>query len=223
MAPVLVPDVAQGAAPELDGLRAACREAITRAAAPGRRWIVLGPGPTTRPFSPTSRGTYAGFGVPLELGLGSDEPGPLELPLSLTVGAWLLRDALGPDSGAIGWSVHDPADPGLGRWHAEVDEQPPDVAVLAMGDGSARRGLKAPGYLDERAEPFDARVVGALSSGRGERLRGLDDGHDLLQTGTPVWELLSRTLAPIGYRAELLADVAPYGVGYFVASWTDGD
>ena len=29
----------------------------------------------------------------------------MELPLSLTVGAWLLRDAVGPNCGAIGYSV----------------------------------------------------------------------------------------------------------------------
>ena len=42
--PVLVPEVAQAAAPELDELRAACRTAIRRIAAPGSRLLVLGSG-----------------------------------------------------------------------------------------------------------------------------------------------------------------------------------
>lgn len=91
--PVLVPEVAPGAAPELDDLRAACREAITRVAAPGRALVVVGAGSMSRAHTPQARGTLAGYGVPLVVPLGSDEPGPVELPLSLTIGAWLLRDA----------------------------------------------------------------------------------------------------------------------------------
>src|SRR2546425_247542 len=99
--PVLIPEVAQGAAHELDDLRAACREAINRIAAPGRQLVVVGRGATSRSYAASARGTLAGFGVPLEIPLGSDEPGPVELPLSLTIAAWLLRDALGPNCGAI--------------------------------------------------------------------------------------------------------------------------
>ena len=39
------------------------------------------------------------------------------------------------------------------------------VALLVMGDGSARRSVKGPGFLDERAGPFDAEVSRALAAG----------------------------------------------------------
>jgi hypothetical protein len=212
MAPVLVPAVAQGAAPELDDLRAACRDAIIAIAAPGRRLVLLGPGPVTRPHQANARGTLAGFGVALEVSLGSDEPGPVELPLSLTVGAWLVRDALGPGTGAIGYSVAGPV-PGL-------DDSADDVALLVMGDGSARRSTAAPGYLDARAEPFDRSIAAALRAGDGAALAGVDAGlgADLLAAGVPAWQTAGAVLGA-GWRAEVRYDAAPYGVGYFVAVW----
>src|SRR3954470_5914105 len=91
--PVLVPQVAQGAAHELDELRAACRAAVTRIAGPDRRIVLLGSGVRTRRHAAGAQGTFAGFGCRLEAGIGrAAERGPVELPLSLTVGAWLLRD-----------------------------------------------------------------------------------------------------------------------------------
>ena len=64
-------------------------------------------GRTTRQHhAPTARGhARAATACRWRSPLGSDEPGPVELPLSLTIGAWLLRDALGPNCGATGWSV----------------------------------------------------------------------------------------------------------------------
>lgn len=92
---------------------------------------------------------------------------------------------------------------------------------MLLGEGSARRTVKAPGYLDPRAEPFDAAVAGALAGGDPERLRGFaGPGADLLQTGAPVWELAGRALAGQRWTADLLHADAPYGVGYVVAAWT---
>ncbi|WP_375486393.1 hypothetical protein [uncultured Jatrophihabitans sp.] len=216
-APVLVPDLARGAAPELEELRAACRTAIRRLAAPGRQLVVLGGGERNASFEPSSRGSFAGFGLDLEVSLGSDEPGPTELPPSLTVGAWLLRDALGPGSGAVGHSVGDPAALPT-DWEERHGD---DVGVLVLGDGSARRSLKAPGYLDERAGRVDAWIAETLGAGKGWRLHRslIDDDDELLISGLAVWDELSWTVEPVEWEAELLYDGAPYGVGYFVASW----
>jgi hypothetical protein len=210
--PVLVPEVAQGAAPELDDLRAACRAAIRRAGA-GARLLVVGAGDRAARFGPTVRGSLAGFGVPVEIPLGADEPGPTELPLSLTIGAWLLRDALGPGCGATGWSVV------TGEEDApELGDDP--VALVVMGDGSARRSTAAPGYLDERAEPFDARVAAALAGGRPEELRrDPEPAGELLAAGRPAWTAAAGLLGADRFGAELLYAAAPYGVGYFVAAW----
>ena len=43
----------------------------------------------------------------------------------------------------------------LGAGDVELADEPGRVLVLVMADGSARRGEKAPGYLDERAFAYD--------------------------------------------------------------------
>jgi hypothetical protein len=155
--------------------------------------------------------------VPLTVSAGPDGSGPVELPLALTIGAWLLGEALGAERSAQAWSV--------GPDDAEAIELPDGpVALLVMGDGSARRSTSAPGYLDERAGAFDAAVADALRHGTAEGLRtdaALAD--ELLVAGTPVWNAAATLLAGRAWDAELLYDDAPYGVGYFVAAWTARD
>lgn len=220
--PLLVPEAAQGAAGELDDLRAACRTAIRRVATPGRRILVLGAGRVAAAYAAATRGSLAGYGVQLEVPLGSDEPAPAELPLSLTIGAWLLRDALGPDCGAVGYAVAPgaAADPGL---LAAADDRDCEHALIVMGDGSARRSTSAPGYFDERAEVFDDGVAAALQTGDGALLHvDLDLADELLVAGAHVWDqVASLTEGTPFARADLLYAAAPYGVGYFVATWTD--
>jgi hypothetical protein len=214
--PVLIPEVAQGAAPELDDLRTACRTAIRRIATPDRQLVVYGAGPVSAVHSSNTRGTLAGFGVPLEVSLGTDEPGPVELPLSLTIGAWLLRDALGSNCGAVGYSVGPDGDPILGQPQSTAP-----LALLVMGDGSARRSTSAPGYFDERAAEFDAHLAAILRSGSMPHI-DVVLGDELLATAPRVWNAVAPRLHNLSFRtAELLYDAAPYGVGYFVAAWTD--
>ncbi len=213
--PLLVPELAQGAAAELDDLRSAARTAIRRVARPGTPVLVLGAGPQWMPYGASVRGSLAGFGADVVVPLGSDAPGPVGLPLPLTIGAWLLRDALGPDTGATGWSV------GPDDGELVVDG---DVALLVMADGSARRSRTAPGYLDERAEGFDARVAAALRAGDPAALRvDVELADELLAAGGRTWNAAAELLAGRTWTGELLYDAAPYGVGYFVASWTAGD
>ncbi len=216
--PVLIPDVAQGAAGELHELRAACRTAIRQVAALATRLVVIGAGKRWTRHEPVARGSLAPFGVPLEVSLGSDAPGPVELPPALTVGAWLLRDALGPDCGASGWSVGPAGTDGPAR--LEPDGDAPS-ALLVMADGSARRSTAAPGYLDERAAGHDARLAAGLRAGDPALLH--EDAalaHDLLVQGGPVWDRAATELAGRAWDAQLLYDAAPYGVGYFVATWS---
>lgn len=213
-----MPDLAQGAAPELDGLRAACRTAIRRAVTPGVQPVLVGAGTVATAHDGTARGTLAGFGLPLEIRLGADGgDAPPTLPPALTVGAWLVRDALGPDSDAIAVEVTD-----------ERNDLPAfdgrDVALIVLGDGSARRTEKAPGYLDERAAAFDDVVGAALARGDATSLlrHGLadDGGEELLVGGLAAWDAVARAADGVTWDAELLYADAPYGVGYFVACWT---
>lgn len=210
--PLLVPQVARGAAGELAELRAACRAAIGRIAAAGRPLVVVGAAAQPARYPASARGSFAGYGVDVEVSLGVERPGPAELPLSLAVGAWLLRDALGPDHAASGVAV---------AGDEPLDLGPEPVALVVMGDGSARRSLTAPGYLDGRAEDYDAGVAAALRGGRPDDL-AVDPvlGAELLVAGVPAWRAAGRAMAGGAYDAELLYDAAPYGVGYFVATWT---
>ena len=216
-APALVPDVGRGADAELAEVRAACRAAIGRVASLGTSVVIVGAGEQNAVFGPTSRGSFAGFGVDLTVPLGSEDDGPVELPPSLAVGAWLVRAALGPNSGATGVATVGGIETTLER-HGE---QP--IALVVIGDGSARRTEKAPGYLDERAERFDAAISAALSTGDPTGLRTEPTtAVALLAAGAPAWAAVSRALAAANDRwdAELLYDGAPLGVGYLVAAWT---
>ncbi len=107
------------------------------------------------------------------------------------------------------------------------DPIPADLAgrpVLALADGSARRGEKAPGYLDERALPFDAAVGASLRTGDVATLCGLDLalGAALLAEGAPVLQRLAACLADGASTvesAEVSYDDDPFGVQYWVARW----
>lgn len=215
--PVLFPEVARGAAPELDGLRRACDQAVgALAAAAPDRFVIVGAGPALRHHGPRTGGGLADYGVALQVG-----PPPARLPLSLTAGRWLAeRAAAAPDALL---EVADGLPPdrcrGLG---AELAASAPRVAALVMGDGSARRSERSPGYLDERAAGFDDGVAAALGAADTEALAGLDPAlsEALLAGGRPAWQVLAGAARGAGLRGDLLAYEAPYGVGYFVSLWT---
>ena len=90
-----------------------------------------------------------------------------------------------------------------------------------MGDGSARRSAAAPGYLDERAEPFDAAVEQAFRDGDLSALTALDPdlARDLLASGRPAWQALAGALLPAPAH-RVLYSAAPFGVAYLVATLT---
>lgn len=96
----------------------------------------------------------------------------------------------------------------------------PDVAgagVLVVADGSARRGEKAPGHLDERAEPFDAAIEAALAAADAAALRDLDPalGVALLAAGVPAFRALG-AVAPTDWVSDLSYAGDPFGVRYWV-------
>jgi hypothetical protein len=219
---VLVPDLAGSAASELDELRNACRAAIDAVVAPGHQLVLLGAGPSSMLHSPLARGTLAGFGLFGEIHLGAPTcGGSLELPVALTVGAWLVREALGPRSNAIGFSIG----PDFQTSTAAVEllrlAEETEIALVVLGDGSARRSVAAPGHFDDRAEGFDAGVVSALGAADADALAELDleVGAELMAVGVPAWRVAGSLLSALPYRGAVLADLAPYGVGYFVATW----
>lgn len=224
--PLLVPDVAAGAAHEMDGARAACYDAVgVLAAARPDRLIVVGPAePSGRGAFPSgSRGSFRGFGVGLEVTLGRGDGGDRELPPSLSVAAWLLERTKWSAAPVEGLGVGEPLAPqrceAVGR---EITGDGERVALLVMGDGSACRTLKAPGYFDKRAEAFDAAAARALGSADIAGLAALDAelALELQASGRACWQLLAGAGEKAGLRGQLLYDSAPYGVGYLVATWS---
>ncbi|WP_165985056.1 class III extradiol dioxygenase subunit B-like domain-containing protein [Streptomyces sp. YIM 98790] len=228
--PLLVPAVAGDAAAELDGARAACREAVAAlAAARPALVVVVGPdgtdGPAVHPAG--TRGGFHGYGLPLEVTLGTPDPARPDdggrLPLSLTVGAWLLAEAGWTAAPVTGLAVGPAMEPDRcadeGRLLAAAAER---VALLVMGDGSVCRDRKAPGYLDERAIPFDDAVARALAGADTAALAGLDPAlaAELGAAGRPAWQVLSGAAGSSRMDARLLWHGAPYGVAYFTALWT---
>lgn len=227
--PLLVPEVAAGAAPELDAARAACSDALgVLAAARPDRLVVVGPAdePGRGPHPEGAHGSFRGFGVDLSVRLGrggADAASGCVLPPSLAVGAWLLERAGWPDVPVEGLGVGEPlaAERSLdvGR---DIGARAGRVALLVMGDASACRTVKAPGYLDERAAPFDAAVARALGSADVEALKTLDVrvARELKASGRAPWQVLAGAAESAGLTGTLLYEDAPYGVGYVVAAWS---
>jgi hypothetical protein len=93
--------------------------------------------------------------------------------------------------------------------------------LLVMGDGTACRSVAAPGYLDERAEPYDAAVAAALRDADPDALLALDPALDdaLLVGGRAAWQVLAGAARGGTWHGALTYDAAPYGVGYLVATW----
>ena len=217
-APLLLPAVAGRAQDATETLRAACAAAVGGMLSTGPELVVVvGAAPGVPPgvrFGPADVGTLRGFGLALEVPFGPSggSPGAGRLPLAHTVGAWLLSEA-GCSADRTG----------------VVPEELPDVlagtdgpvGVLVVGDGSARRTLKAPGYLDPAAAPFDSAVAAALAAGDAAALAALDpeEGERLLADGVPAWRAVGQVLEGRPVTATLRYDDAPFGVGYLVADW----
>ncbi|MFF8379533.1 class III extradiol dioxygenase subunit B-like domain-containing protein [Streptomyces sp. NPDC015661] len=228
--PLLVPEVATGAAPELAPARTACADAVglLAAARPDRLYVV---GPAEEgahgAYQAGATGSFAGFGVELSVRLGEggadDAPRTRPLPAPLAVAAWLLARAGWADAPIEGLGVTEATAPdacaAAGRELAASAER---VALLVMGDGSACRTVKAPGYLDERAAGFDAEAARALGTADVAALLALDAGlaGELKAAGRAPWQVLAGAAEGAGLDGRLLFEDAPYGVGYFVAAWS---
>jgi len=220
--PLLVPQVASGAADKTADLRATCLAAVRRLAAAASQVIVVGAAPTPGDWRGDAGGDLRAFGCDVSFG-GSERV----LPLSLTIGAYLLDAVDWPSARrryvAVAADANAPSCAELGCQLVGTDDP---VVVLAMADGSARRSTTSPGYLDERAVGYDQAAVTALSRGDVDTLLGLDPALDaaLWSTGRPVWQVLAgagQTAFDDGgaITATVPYDAAPYGVGYAVVEW----
>ncbi|WP_326828594.1 hypothetical protein OIE13_20950 [Streptosporangium sp. NBC_01810] len=211
--PLLLPELAGAAAVELDDLRAACAAALGALRDAGADTIVVvGGADRTAAYGADAAGSLAPWGVDVRSGEG--EP---VLPLSLSVGRLLLDGEHLTASAfhAISFDAPPAECTALGERLAATAGR---VAMLVTADGSARLTEKSPGYLDPRAEPYDRAIVRALA--RAE-VPPLDPGEaaELWVAGRAALQVLGGCGGVL--RGEVLYDDAPYGVGYFVARWTE--
>ena len=237
--PLLIPAAIGAAAgdppPALRAVRDACDAAVHALAAAEPDLIaVVGGGPADREYGATAAGSLSEFGVPVTVGEG--EP---VLPLSLTVGRWLLgRAGIGAGARAPG---HGPQALGHGpqvllqavdqrasaddclKLGAAIAERAPRVALLAMGDASARRARDTEGVPDSPAQDYDDGVAEALAAADARWLGRLDPALDgeLLVAGRAAWQVLAGAAAGARMCGRLRCMASPYGVTYLVASWEE--
>ncbi|MGW4243916.1 hypothetical protein [Nocardia sp. NPDC004722] len=245
--PVLVPELegAAGAAADTDvaALRAAVLRAAGELAAGASRWIVVGvaepeefSGSTeaNRVIGSDSVGTFRGYGVDVRVGLtGSVTETALAdplLPLPALIAGW-LRERVAPEAIAQVRLISADAAAAdcltFGRHlRAELDAEPEPVAVLVVGDGAATLSLKAPRYLDERAEAVQADIDRALSAGDRAAIAALDTRlcGEIEVEGRPAYQVLAGLFAadPVDPAVETLYAAAPFGVAYHVSVWRAG-
>jgi len=221
--PLLIPEASgsPGAAdPELERLRAACRQAVAALLAERPDLIaVVGADPETArtaEYPPWAPGHLHDYGIPFSVG-GRGEP---TLPLSLTIGKWLLGEHPAPR--AAWWGIASDASPAeclqLGEKLAVLA---PRVVLLALGDGPARRARAAPHAADPEADRYDDQVAGSLAAADPGALAALDPGQDrpLEIAGRAAWQVLAGAAGQDAFDAELRYRGAPFEVSYVVATW----
>lgn len=208
--PLLLPGTTGGAEVAAD-LHASCDAAVSALLAVSPDVVALvapdGPPVTARSFAP----------------MLADDGRPAA-PLGIAVGRALLERA--------GWTgkvetypvAPDAAPDACAAAGAALADGTGRIAVLALGDGSARRGPKAPGYVDERARGLDDAVLAALRAGNWDALLDVEPAltAELLASGRPAWQALAGALSGSGQTmdAEVLYADDPFGVQYVVATWT---
>jgi hypothetical protein len=218
--PLLVPEVTGAHGPgadELSRLRAACRDAVAvlLGAAPDLL-VVIGDAGHTAEYPLAAGGSLRDFGVPFTVGAG-----PV-LPLSLTIGKWLLAgtDPGGPP--AAWWGIASGAATAdclnLGEKLAALA---PRVALLAMGDGPGRRVRGVPGATDPAADRYDDQLTAALAAADPGALAALDPRHDeeLFVAGRAAWQVLAGAASRGAFTADLRYAAAPFEASYYVATW----
>ena len=143
------------------------------------------------------------------------------LPPAPGIGAYLL-DQAGYAGERLIWSVSaDEPVAGCRKLGADLAGRDARTALLVIGDGSARRGPRAPGHFDERAAAFDADVERAVRAGDTQALLDLDPAlaRELMATGRPAWQVLAGALEsarPLSVAVRYAGD--PFGVAYLVAT-----
>jgi hypothetical protein len=241
--PLLVRELT-GADPVVTDLRDACANAV-HALLEARPdvIVVVGPGPDTTAWPADSRLNIAAYGgrpaqpagiraqaAPPASNLSppaghADRPAPARpgpVPLAVGLGGYLLDQAgyTGPRRLHSVSEDDQPAD--CLRLGQEIGGGAERTGLLVMADGSARRGPRAPGHFDERAEAFDAVVECAVRIGDLQALAAIDPvlARELMASGRPAWQVLAGATHGSALRADVMYAGDPLGVMYVVGVFT---
>lgn len=216
-APVLVPELATGAASELQDLSAAVAQA---AAELPERWFVVGVGASDNVIGPGTAGTFGGYGVDVRVALsGRAGAAPKPLPLCALVAGW-VRTTYAPTASAEVWvyAADHEVDAALARGRAlraEVDAISEPVGVLVVADGANTLTASAPGGYDPASVPVQAALDDALAGGDTDALTRLPD----VVVGRVAFQVLAGLVGSSAWQVSELYRGAPYGVGYAVGTW----
>jgi hypothetical protein len=216
-APVLVPELAGGAADEVADLRSAM---VAAAAALPLRWVVVGVGDADGVIDAGRVGTFAGFGVDVVVRFSPQAVGqPVEMPTCALIGGW-IRSQAQPDAHAQvrvyaeSHDAHTAVELGR-RLRRDIDLSNESTGVLIVADGVTTLTPAAPGGY----QPADAAVQDALddalASGDVSALTRLP----AQVRGRVAFGVLAGMAEPAPRSAKELYRAAPYGVGYFAGVW----
>ena len=177
--------------------------------------VTGGAGQTTE-YPPGPGGSLRDFSVPFSVGAD-----PV-LPLSLTIGKWLLAGVV-PPRPPVTWQgiASGTATADCLRLGEKLAALAPRVALLAMGDGPGRRARGVPGATDPGADGYDRQVAAALATADPGALAALDPGRDqeLFVAGRAAWQVLAGAASAGAFTADLRYAAAPFEVSYYVATW----
>ncbi|WP_193043233.1 class III extradiol ring-cleavage dioxygenase family protein [Mycolicibacterium baixiangningiae] len=222
-APVMVPELAGGAADELADLRAAVARCVHGLP---DRWVAVGVGPSDEMLTPPRVGTFAGYGVDVRVALSPDDLSPdgagdpVEMPLCALAAGW-VRGRFAAHAAAevrVFSAEHDP-DTALAhgrRLRALIDEADGDIGVLVVADGCHTLTPPAPGGYDPESVPVQAALDDALATGAAAALGRLPRSV----VGRVAYQVLAGLTEPAPAGAQEYYRGAPYGVGYFAGRWT---
>jgi hypothetical protein len=218
---LLIPQLA-GAQQVATGLRRACLAAVAELTGTSPDMIaIVGAAERTRTWNGGATLDLARYAPGISTGAGqAPDAGPASLPSALGVGTWLLDQAGCKISRVLQSVAHAESAERCAGIGAELAASRGRVALLVMADGSARRGLKAPGYLDARSTRFDAAFDRAVRTGEVGALLSADPAlaRELMATGRPAWQVLAGALRGRKVSSEVRYRDDPFGVAYLVAS-----
>jgi hypothetical protein len=214
-APLLLPGLTGRPVPEVEKLQEAAASAVASLLDQGLdEVLVLAAAPRTTGYradapdptnclAPASARRSDAHALPTPLAVGRSLLGSVPVPVSLH---------------GIASDAPPERCENLGR---RLAARPRRSGLLVAADGSARRGEKAPGYVDPRARELDTNVAAALAVADVSRLRALDAKacRDLLVAGRAAWHVMAAACEGKRWLARVLYEDDPFGVAYWVVTW----